>query len=217
MYEWQNLQAGQYALGIEPSTNHVLGQAVRAISGELIWLEHGDERATTRRSACSTARRDRRGREAHSQRSAEQPEEDYPQPSGKHRERSRGRDGTLSTPCPSPTGRSLYHRRRRRARHWTRRLQFLVAGASGGGRRQQRSARSGALEAGRAACSTLGRFDVRVRIRILHDLAALRARHQSAAEERRRLRCRHQQRGDLSVAKPFEQYTDRGASRRSSE
>ena len=25
MFEWQNLQAGQYALGIEPSTNHVLG------------------------------------------------------------------------------------------------------------------------------------------------------------------------------------------------
>ncbi len=25
MFEWQNLQAGHYALGIEPSTNHVLG------------------------------------------------------------------------------------------------------------------------------------------------------------------------------------------------
>src|SRR3546814_15019709 len=25
-YQWQNLQSGQYAMGIEPSTNHVLGK-----------------------------------------------------------------------------------------------------------------------------------------------------------------------------------------------
>src|SRR5690606_31713127 len=44
MYEWQNLQAGQYAVGIEPSTNHVLGHKAARERGELIWLEHGDER-----------------------------------------------------------------------------------------------------------------------------------------------------------------------------
>ena len=43
-YEWQNLQAGQYAVGIEPSTNHVLGQEAARERDELIWLEHGDAR-----------------------------------------------------------------------------------------------------------------------------------------------------------------------------
>lgn len=44
MYEWQNLHAGHYAVGIEPSTNHVLGKDFARERGELIWLEHGDER-----------------------------------------------------------------------------------------------------------------------------------------------------------------------------
>lgn len=43
-YEWQNLQAGQYALGIEPSTNHVLGNKAARERGELIWLQHGEEK-----------------------------------------------------------------------------------------------------------------------------------------------------------------------------
>ena len=44
MYEWQNLQAGQYALGIEPSSNHVLGNGAARERGELIRLKHGEER-----------------------------------------------------------------------------------------------------------------------------------------------------------------------------
>ena len=44
LYEWQNLQAGQYALGIEPSTHHVLGNQAARDRGEMIWLNHGDER-----------------------------------------------------------------------------------------------------------------------------------------------------------------------------
>ena len=44
-FQWQNLQAGQYALGIEPSTNHVLGKPFAQERGELIWLEHGEERS----------------------------------------------------------------------------------------------------------------------------------------------------------------------------
>src|SRR3546814_13173135 len=43
-YQWQNLQSGQYAMGIEPSTNHVLGKPFARERGELIWLDHGDER-----------------------------------------------------------------------------------------------------------------------------------------------------------------------------
>ncbi|MCP3729471.1 aldose 1-epimerase family protein [Sphingomonas sp. MG17] len=44
MFEWQNLHAGHYAVGIEPSTNHVMGKDFARERGELIWLEHGDER-----------------------------------------------------------------------------------------------------------------------------------------------------------------------------
>jgi hypothetical protein len=44
-YVWQNYQAGQYALGIEPSTNHALGESFARERDELIWLEHGDVRS----------------------------------------------------------------------------------------------------------------------------------------------------------------------------
>lgn len=44
-YQWQNFQAGQYALGIEPSTHHVLGDLAARERGEMIWLEHGEARA----------------------------------------------------------------------------------------------------------------------------------------------------------------------------
>jgi len=81
-YQWQNLQAGQYAMGIEPSTNHVLGKPFARERGELIWLEHGDERRydTVLRildgadaiAACESRIRAISG----------QPEADYPEPSG---------------------------------------------------------------------------------------------------------------------------------------
>lgn len=84
-YQWQNLQAGQYAMGIEPSTNHVLGKPFARERGELIWLEHGDERRydTVLRildgsdaiAACESRIRAISG----------QPGEDYPEPSGDYR------------------------------------------------------------------------------------------------------------------------------------
>jgi hypothetical protein len=84
MYEWQNLQAGQYALGIEPSTNHVLGNLAARERGEMIWLEHGDERSydTVFRildgdSAITDA-------EKRITAAARQPAEDYPEPSGSY-------------------------------------------------------------------------------------------------------------------------------------
>ena len=43
-FQWQNFQDGMYAIGIEPSTHHVLGKEFARERGELIWLEHGDER-----------------------------------------------------------------------------------------------------------------------------------------------------------------------------
>ncbi|WP_299684196.1 aldose 1-epimerase family protein [uncultured Tateyamaria sp.] len=43
-YEWQHLQSGGYAFGIEPSTHHVLGNGFARERGEMIWLDHGDSR-----------------------------------------------------------------------------------------------------------------------------------------------------------------------------
>jgi hypothetical protein len=82
MYEWQNLHAGHYAIGIEPSTNHVLGKEFARERGELIWLEHGDERrydSVFRILPDSAAVADAVKR---IEGVARQPDEDYPQPSG---------------------------------------------------------------------------------------------------------------------------------------
>jgi len=43
-FEWQNMQEGMYAIGIEPSTNHVLGKPFASERDELIWLEHNESR-----------------------------------------------------------------------------------------------------------------------------------------------------------------------------
>ena len=84
-FEWQNLQAGQYALGIEPSTNHVLGHKAARERGELIWLEHG-ESARIRQHVPHPRRRGRHRRRARSAsaRSRRSREDEYPQPSGNH-------------------------------------------------------------------------------------------------------------------------------------
>ncbi|MBB5752567.1 aldose 1-epimerase family protein [Prosthecomicrobium pneumaticum] len=84
-YEWQNFQAGQYALGIEPATNHVYGHAYAREKGELIWLEHGEERRydTVFRihdGAAAIAALDARIGAI-----AVQPDADYPEPTGNHR------------------------------------------------------------------------------------------------------------------------------------
>ncbi len=44
-FQWQNFQEGLYAIGIEPSTNHVLGKDFAQERDELIWLEHNEERS----------------------------------------------------------------------------------------------------------------------------------------------------------------------------
>jgi hypothetical protein len=84
-YEWQNLQAGQYALGIEPSTNHVLGKQFARQRNELIWLAHGEARhydttlsVLADSSAIAAA-------EARIRAIAPQPDMDYPTPSGVYR------------------------------------------------------------------------------------------------------------------------------------
>ncbi len=81
-YEWQNLQAGQYALGIEPSTNHVVGNGGARERGELIWLEHGEERQYDTRFRILTDAAAIAASEARIRGIAVQPEGDYPAPSG---------------------------------------------------------------------------------------------------------------------------------------
>jgi len=57
-FQWQNYQEGLYAIGIEPSTNHVFGKPFAKKRGELIWLEHGEERAYTTRIAVLDGKQD---------------------------------------------------------------------------------------------------------------------------------------------------------------
>lgn len=83
-YEWQNLQAGQYALGIEPSTNHVFGKPFARQRDELIWLEHGDERRYDTRFVVLDGAQAIADAETRIRGIAAQPDEDYPDPSGNH-------------------------------------------------------------------------------------------------------------------------------------
>lgn len=84
-YEWQNAQAGAYALGIEPATNHILGHAYAREKGELITLAHGEERRydvtlKVLDGVSAIADAEKRIRAI-----APQPEGDYPALSGHHR------------------------------------------------------------------------------------------------------------------------------------
>jgi hypothetical protein len=82
-FEWQAFQSGQYAIGIEPSTNHVFGRPFAEERGELIRLEHGEERLYRTRMQVldgADAIAAAAGRIAAI---AAQPDEDYPEPSGR--------------------------------------------------------------------------------------------------------------------------------------
>ena len=43
-FEWLNLREGSYAVGLEPSTHHVAGDAAARDDGSMTWLEHGEQR-----------------------------------------------------------------------------------------------------------------------------------------------------------------------------
>jgi hypothetical protein len=43
-FQWLNLREGSYAVGLEPSTHHVAGDAAARADGSMIWLSHGEER-----------------------------------------------------------------------------------------------------------------------------------------------------------------------------
>ena len=80
--QWQHFQAGAYAMGIEPGTNHVRGHGFAEERGELIELEHGEGRdyhlaltVLDGGSAIAAA-------EARIVAVARQPDDDYPEPTG---------------------------------------------------------------------------------------------------------------------------------------
>jgi hypothetical protein len=83
MYQWQNFQAGQYALGIEPSTHHALGNLAARERGEMIWLEHDESRGYDAVFRVLDGAGEIGAAEQKLVKIARQPNEDYPVPSGK--------------------------------------------------------------------------------------------------------------------------------------
>lgn len=81
-YEWQNLQSGQYAVGIEPSTHHVLGNQAARDRGEMIWLEHGDTRSYESVFSILPDAETVAEAEARIRAIGAQPDGDYPMPTG---------------------------------------------------------------------------------------------------------------------------------------
>lgn len=82
-YQWQNFQAGSYALGIEPSTHHVLGDNAARERGEMIWLEHGEARDYEARVRVLDGADAIRSAEARIRAAGPQPPDDFPAPSGR--------------------------------------------------------------------------------------------------------------------------------------
>jgi len=83
-FEWQNLQSGQYALGIEPATNHVLGHKAARERGELIWLEHAESREYDSTFRILAGAEEIAAAEKRIRGLAAQPDDEYAPPSGNH-------------------------------------------------------------------------------------------------------------------------------------
>jgi len=81
-YEWQNLLAGHYTVGLEPSTNHVLGKPFARERGELIWLAHDEARTYTTRLEVLDGPAAIQAAETRIAAIVRQTEDEYPEPSG---------------------------------------------------------------------------------------------------------------------------------------
>lgn len=80
--QWQNFQSGNYVMGLEPSTHHVLGNLAARDRDEMIWLNHGD---TRRYDTTFTVLPDAEAiaaSEARIRAISPQPADPYPAPSG---------------------------------------------------------------------------------------------------------------------------------------
>jgi hypothetical protein len=79
-YQWQNLQARQYVVGVEPSTHHVLGDGAARDRGEMIWLAPDDARDYDLSFRVLDGADALAAAEARIRAAARQPDEDYPRP-----------------------------------------------------------------------------------------------------------------------------------------
>jgi hypothetical protein len=84
MLQWQNFQSGMYTVGIEPVTNHVLGKAYAKEKGELMMLQHGEEKHYTTHFRVLDGAADMDWAERHIRAIAPELKDDYPAPSGNH-------------------------------------------------------------------------------------------------------------------------------------
>jgi hypothetical protein len=82
-YQWQNFQSGLYTVGIEPGTNHILGKDFGRERGEIIELEHGEERQYTTRFSILDGAVATKAAETRIRAIARQPESDYPELGGR--------------------------------------------------------------------------------------------------------------------------------------
>jgi hypothetical protein len=69
---------------MEPSTNHVQGRGFAKERGELIWLGHGEERQYDVTFKVFSGREEIDREVARIEAIVKQPQEDYPEVSGKH-------------------------------------------------------------------------------------------------------------------------------------
>ena len=76
-------QVGQYTLGIEPATNHVLGKPFGRECGEIVWLDHDEARSYTTRFAVLDGAAEIAAVTERIRAIARQPEDDYPALSGR--------------------------------------------------------------------------------------------------------------------------------------
>ncbi|MFO1106545.1 MAG: aldose 1-epimerase family protein [Amaricoccus sp.] len=81
-YQWQSFRAGQYTMGVEPSTHHALGDLAARERGEIIWLEHGDSRSYEVAFRVLDGAAEIAAAEARIAAIAQQPDTDFPPPSG---------------------------------------------------------------------------------------------------------------------------------------
>lgn len=82
LFQWQNFQEGMYALGIEPSSNHVLGKTFAKERDELRWLEHGESYEYTTRFQVLANNEEIARIKARINDICQQAEKDYPDISG---------------------------------------------------------------------------------------------------------------------------------------